>query len=165
MNNAPDPISSSYTESISSELYRRMEEDELHHNQQSVNSNLSNLNYDHRIPIGVDKSSPGISDHIMTRVPTNSRGGPSTQYNSIEEESDIYSQDGSDFENGDDDKGKVTPLPRVQMIVISILLFSEPLTSTILFPFIYSMVSCFLTLRLVLTLLTIFFLVKGFPSI
>ncbi|KAI7895104.1 major facilitator superfamily domain-containing protein [Mucor mucedo] len=143
MINAPDPVSSSYTESISSELHRRMEEDELHHKQQSAHSNLSNLNYDHRIPIGTDKSSLEISDHVMTRTPTNSNGGPSTYYDSIGEENSMYSQDGSDYENGEDDKVKITPLPRVQMIVISILLFSEPLTSTILFPFIYSMLKDF----------------------
>ncbi|OAD78155.1 hypothetical protein PHYBLDRAFT_140257 [Phycomyces blakesleeanus NRRL 1555(-)] len=36
-----------------------------------------------------------------------------------------------------------TPLPRLQMFIISIILFSEPLTSTILFPFIYFMIKDF----------------------
>ncbi|KAI9027375.1 major facilitator superfamily domain-containing protein [Phycomyces nitens] len=36
-----------------------------------------------------------------------------------------------------------TPLPRLQILVISIVLFSEPLTSTILFPFIYFMIKDF----------------------
>lgn len=33
-----------------------------------------------------------------------------------------------------------TPLPKLQMLILSIILFSEPLTSTILLPFIYFMV-------------------------
>lgn len=33
-----------------------------------------------------------------------------------------------------------TPLPKMQMFIICIILFSEPLTSTILLPFIYFMV-------------------------
>jgi hypothetical protein len=35
---------------------------------------------------------------------------------------------------------QITPLPKLQMLIIAIILFSEPLTSTILFPFIYFMV-------------------------
>ncbi|RCH80379.1 hypothetical protein CU098_008365, partial [Rhizopus stolonifer] len=36
-----------------------------------------------------------------------------------------------------------TPLPKLQMLIVAILLFSEPLTSTILFPFIYFMLKDF----------------------
>ncbi|KAG0164604.1 hypothetical protein DFQ28_009172 [Apophysomyces sp. BC1034] len=36
-----------------------------------------------------------------------------------------------------------TPLPKIQMLVIGIVLFSDPLTSTILFPFIYFMIKDF----------------------
>ncbi|PHZ10410.1 MFS general substrate transporter [Rhizopus microsporus ATCC 52813] len=38
---------------------------------------------------------------------------------------------------------KITPLPKLQLFIISIILFSEPLTSTILFPFIYFMLKDF----------------------
>ncbi|KAI8364770.1 major facilitator superfamily domain-containing protein [Radiomyces spectabilis] len=38
---------------------------------------------------------------------------------------------------------KPTPLPKLQMFVICTLLFSEPLTSTVLFPFIYFMLKDF----------------------
>ncbi|KAF9318726.1 hypothetical protein BG003_010654 [Podila horticola] len=36
---------------------------------------------------------------------------------------------------------KPTPLPKVPLFVLSVVIFSEPLTSTILFPFVYFMVS------------------------
>ncbi|KAF9577073.1 hypothetical protein BGW38_007959, partial [Lunasporangiospora selenospora] len=36
---------------------------------------------------------------------------------------------------------KPTPLPKIPLLVLSIVIFSEPLTSTILFPFVYFMVS------------------------
>ena len=42
---------------------------------------------------------------------------------------------------------KITPLPKLQLFIISIVLFSEPLTSTILFPFIYFMVTKFMMLH------------------
>ncbi|KAF8930187.1 hypothetical protein BGZ58_008395 [Dissophora ornata] len=35
---------------------------------------------------------------------------------------------------------KVTPLPKIPLFVLSVVIFSEPLTSTILFPFVYFMV-------------------------
>ncbi|EIE90760.1 hypothetical protein RO3G_15471 [Rhizopus delemar RA 99-880] len=38
---------------------------------------------------------------------------------------------------------QITPLPKLQMFIIAIILFSEPLTSTILFPFIYFMLKDF----------------------
>lgn len=146
MMNTPDPLSSSYTDSISSELHRRMEADEMNHNSQSFHSNLSNLNTGHTIPIGTNRSMLEISDHNGTRRgSTATDGGPSSYYKSIREESDLYSQGDSD-DDRDDDKDKITPLPKIQMLIISILLFSEPLTSTILFPFIYSMASIFFKL-------------------
>ncbi|KAI8645743.1 major facilitator superfamily domain-containing protein [Parasitella parasitica] len=54
---------------------------------------------------------------------------------------DDNSSDQSSIDGADNEQ--ITPLPKVQMLVISILLFSEPLTSTILFPFIYFMIKDF----------------------
>lgn len=155
MISAPDPISSSYTESVSSELHRRMEEDDINHSNQSVHSDLSNLNSGYTIPTGTNRSMLEINDHNGNRTSANSNGGPSSRYDSIREESDMYSQSGSDYDDGDGDADKdiITPLPRVQMLVISILLFSEPLTSTILFPFIYSMARIFSVFLIALYLL------------
>lgn len=135
MMNVPDPVSSSFTDSISSELHRRMEAEEinsLHNNNlQSVHSNLSNLNGSYTAPLNINKSMLEINE----RRDSNAGSISSSHY--LNEEDSLYSS-GGDSDDGDD---KVTPLPKVQMFVISVLLFSEPLTSTILFPFIYSMVS------------------------
>jgi hypothetical protein len=146
--NQQDTLSKSYTDSISSELYRRMEEEELnsnnnsvsspryHSQNQSIHSNL-NLNNGYTTPKTNNRSILETNDYYNKgrRGSAATDGGSSSYYDPIrEEEQDLYS-------DNDDDDDKITPLPKVQMLVISILLFSEPLTSTILFPFIYFMAS------------------------
>ncbi|CAO3669583.1 unnamed protein product [Rhizopus stolonifer] len=49
----------------------------------------------------------------------------------------------SSLEDTEQEETPVTPLPKLQMFIISIVLLSEPLTSTILFPFIYFMLKDF----------------------
>lgn len=137
MMNVPDPVSSSFTDSISSELHRRMEAEEINslhnnNNQQSVHSNLNNSNGSYTAPMNINKSMLEISE----RRGSNAGSVSSSHY--LNEEDSIYSSGGDSSDDGND---KATPLPKLQMFVISVLLFSEPLTSTILFPFIYSMVS------------------------
>ncbi|GAA5798147.1 hypothetical protein HPULCUR_003547 [Helicostylum pulchrum] len=139
MMNVPDPVSSSFTDSISSELHRRMEAEEINslhnnNNQQSVHSNLNNSNGSYTAPMNINKSMLEISE----RRGSNAGSVSSSHY--LNEEDSIYSSGGDSSDDGND---KATPLPKLQMFVISVLLFSEPLTSTILFPFIYSMLRDF----------------------
>lgn len=142
--NIPDPVANSYTESISSELYRRMEAEEnnsIPNNKISVQSGLNNLNGGgSTAPLNINQSMFSLSEDGNGRRGSATKGSiKSSVYPHASEENSLCSYGGE----GSDDGSiyKVTPLPRVQMFVISVLLFSEPLTSTILFPFIYSMVS------------------------
>lgn len=146
MTDQQDTLSKSYTDSISSELYRRMEQDDQDnspsHRRQSnysIHSNLSNLN-NYTTPNKKSRSLMGIDDNSGRRRGSIASGTSSSYYDPIREEEVLYSENDDDNE----DDGKVTPLPKVQMTVISILLFSEPLTSTILFPFIYFMASIYI---------------------
>ncbi|KAF9116057.1 hypothetical protein BGX27_005086 [Mortierella sp. AM989] len=65
--------------------------------------------------------------------------GPDARSHNID---DPYGQYCDDENNGHDDtslKQEPTPLPKIPLFVLSIVIFSEPLTSTILFPFVYFM--------------------------
>lgn len=140
--NPQDTLSKSYTDSISSYLYEQ--DDDIHNlnnnnlntniTNKSINSNLSNFN-----PTGY--TTPIIAiPKIIDR-----RGSHHTNVSSLKQP-DIEGYSFSDNDSFDQDSydgyhdEQATPLPKVQMLVISILLLSEPLTSTILFPFIYFMV-------------------------
>lgn len=133
MNNQQDVLSKSYTDSISSELYKRMAEDDSsikgYNHSQSVHSNMSSYTN--------PMYTKSLTDYRRGSAVT--LGDSSSYYDPIrednEEEESLYSQESQDIAD------KVTPLPKVQMFVIAIILFSEPLTSTILFPFIYYMVT------------------------
>ncbi|KAF9358780.1 hypothetical protein BGX26_000923 [Mortierella sp. AD094] len=55
---------------------------------------------------------------------------------------DPYGQDFDEEDDSRDDTSLMqepTPLPRIPLFVLSVVIFSEPLTSTILFPFVYFM--------------------------
>ena len=135
MNNQQDVLSQSYTDSISSELHRRMMADEAN------DDTASKYHTSHSIKSSPSYTMPNtksmIDDYNYKRRGSNyTDGGASSYYDPLaEEEGNLY----SDNESLDEDK--ITPLPKVQMFVIAIILFSEPLTSTILFPFIYFMVN------------------------
>lgn len=58
-----------------------------------------------------------------------------------------------------------TPLPKMQMLVITIILLCEPLTSTILLPFIYNMVRFIKLLRNITILIYFLYIVKRLPFI
>ncbi|KAL0143609.1 major facilitator superfamily domain-containing protein [Mucor lusitanicus] len=149
-----DTLSKSYTDSISSYLYQQDDDVEslynnlnAHGTNQSISSNLSNFNSTgYTTPIiAIPKIMAAADDDTSA---TRQRRG-SSLYSSPRQHhypncADAHSFDQYSIDNeSQDDDDAVTPLPKVQMLVISILLFSEPLTSTILFPFIYFMIKDF----------------------
>lgn len=138
-----ETLSKSYTDSISSYLYEQDEDiHSLNNNNlntniinQSINSNLSNFN-------SVGYTTPIIA---IPKIIDSRRGSHHTNVSSLKQpdiedysfsDNESFDQNSSDYYHDE----QTTPLPKIQMLVISILLFSEPLTSTILFPFIYFMV-------------------------
>lgn len=137
MNDQQDVLSKSYSESISSELHKRFADEDDHttpslrrYYSNSIKSNISNPSHYYTDPMRKNDRRGSMA----------TLGDSSSYYDPIteEDERDFFgSQNGSDDE---DDVDKVTPLPKVQMGVLAIILFSEPLTSSILFPFIYYMV-------------------------
>lgn len=140
MNDQQDVLSKSYSESISSELHKRLAEEDDHatpslrrYYSNSIKSSVSNNPHHYYTdPVQYHKNDRRGSMATL--------GDSSSYYDPIaeEEERDFFgSQHSSDDE---DDVDKATPLPKVQMAVLAIILFSEPLTSSILFPFIYFMV-------------------------
>ncbi|EPB87675.1 hypothetical protein HMPREF1544_05558 [Mucor circinelloides 1006PhL] len=147
-----DTLSKSYTDSISSYLYERDDDVEslynnnlnTHITNQSISSNLSNFN-------STGYTTPIIAIPKIMDDDRSSRRRGSSLYSSPRHLENRYphNDDNSfdhysiDDEGNEDDEDAITPLPKVQMLVISILLFSEPLTSTILFPFIYFMIKDF----------------------
>jgi hypothetical protein len=137
--NQQETLSRSYTDSISSYLYDPA--DEVHpdnHRSTSVHSNLSHYNTaGYTTPIIAIPKGRSMMDLDDYRRGSAVTDNGSSFYDPIrEEEDDDYSSHHS-FENEED---AITPLPKLQMLIVSIILLSEPLTSTILFPFIYFMV-------------------------
>ncbi|KAL9548680.1 hypothetical protein MBANPS3_005568 [Mucor bainieri] len=145
-----DTLSKSYTDSISSYLYEQDDDVEsvynsnnnlnAHVTNQSIRSNLSNFNSTgYTTPIIAIPRINADDDHSARQR----RGSSSPYYPNNLDDARSFDQYSTDNESQDDDEEEdddaVTPLPKLQMLVISILLFSEPLTSTILFPFIYFM--------------------------
>ncbi|CAO3614052.1 unnamed protein product [Mucor hiemalis] len=140
MNDQQDVLSKSYSESISSELHKRFADEDDHttpslrrYYSNSIKSNISNPSHYYTDPMRKNDRRGSMA----------TLGDSSSYYDPIteEDERDFFgSQNGSDNE---DDVDKVTPLPKVQMGVLAIILFSEPLTSSILFPFIYYMIKDF----------------------
>ncbi|KAG2208014.1 hypothetical protein INT46_010750 [Mucor plumbeus] len=141
-----ETLSKSYTDSISSYLYEQDEDiHSLNNNNlntniinQSINSNLSNFN-------SVGYTTPIIA---IPKIIDSRRGSHHTNVSSLKQpdiedysfsDNESFDQNSSDYYHDE----QTTPLPKIQMLVISILLFSEPLTSTILFPFIYFMIKDF----------------------
>lgn len=142
MNDQQDVLSKSYSESISSELHKRLAEEEGGHAtpslrryySNSIKSNISNNPNHHYYTDPMQYHKNDRRGSMATLGDSSSYYDPITE----EEERDFFgSQHSSDDE---DDVDKATPLPKVQMAVLAIILFSEPLTSSILFPFIYFMV-------------------------
>lgn len=143
-----DTLSKSYTDSISTYLYEQDNDEEslynnnlnAHVTNQSISSNLSHFNSaGYTTPIiAIPKIMTDDHHAARQRQSSSLYSSPRHYPNGDASSFDQYSIDN---ESQDDDDDAVTPLPKVQMLVISILLFSEPLTSTILFPFIYFMVS------------------------
>lgn len=127
-----DELSRSYTESINSAWFDEANQDRSIDNFSRAGSrrpsytNLStHSNYTPyesllRHPSNISDIH-GLPDNVLSRTTTSTSCPPPSQQ-----------QDSYDVEP--------TPLPKVQIFIICIILFSEPLTSTILFPFIYFMV-------------------------
>lgn len=144
-----DTLSKSYTDSIFSYLYEQDNDVESlynnnlnrHGTNQSISSNLSHFNSTgYTTPIiAIPKIMADDNNAARQTRGSSLYSSPRHYPNGDVRSLDQYSIDNESQD--DDDDGAVTPLPKVQMLVISILLFSEPLTSTILFPFIYFMVS------------------------
>ncbi|GAN02943.1 member of major facilitator superfamily multidrug-resistance, DHA1 sub-family [Mucor ambiguus] len=143
-----DALSKSYTDSISSYLYEQDDDVESVYNNslsahvpnQSISSNLSNFkSTGYTTPIIViPKIMADDNSNTRQRRGSSLYSSPRHYPNSDAHSFDQYSIDNESQDDYEDDDA-VTPLPKLQMLVISILLFSEPLTSTILFPFIYFM--------------------------
>jgi hypothetical protein len=146
--NQQETLSRSYTDSISSYLYDSTDQThpENHHRPTSIHSNQSHYNTTgYTTPITAmakGRSIMDITDH--SKLPR--RGSAVTDngsfyYDSIREEDDYSNSSGGSQFSDENTEEAITPLPKLQMLIVSIILFSEPLTSTILFPFIYFMVS------------------------
>ncbi|KAI9484028.1 MAG: major facilitator superfamily domain-containing protein [Benjaminiella poitrasii] len=146
MNQQQDTLSRSYTDSISSYLYNRMEETDGHsivdHSNHSIRSFHTNGYTTPIIALAKDKSMLGFDDYRIGRSNSAMTDTASSQYHSFREEDSFYPSDNEENYCHQEEE-IVTPLPKLQMLVISIILFSEPLTSTILFPFIYFMLKDF----------------------
>jgi hypothetical protein len=127
MNVQQNELSKSYAESLSSYLNDDNNEDEVynfdpHQRRPSYRSTDMSIASPYR-------PTPSIASNHRFPPPPSSTNGDS------DEESLMNHQ--------------ATPLPKLQMFIISIMLFSDPLTSTILLPFIYFMVSAWTVIWLV----------------
>lgn len=145
--NQQETLSRSYTDSISSYLYDPADENHFgncHHRPASIHSNLSHYNTTgYTTPIIAIPKGRSMTDFNDSKPPKR-RGSivtdnDSSYYNPIQEEGNEYDSDSSHHRDENEEE-MITPLPKLQMLIVSIILFSEPLTSTILFPFIYFMV-------------------------
>jgi hypothetical protein len=136
--NQQEDLSKSYTDSISSYLYEPIDE-AYSERPTSIHSSQSHYNTTgYTTPIIAIPKGRSMID-LNDRRLIGRRGSAftiSSYYDSIGEEDGDYGTS-CNVENEDD---AITPLPKLQMLIVSIILFSEPLTSTILFPFIYFMV-------------------------
>ncbi|KAI9272620.1 major facilitator superfamily domain-containing protein [Phascolomyces articulosus] len=152
---------------------RQQEEDHMNHygmsnnrrpsyTNASVHSNLSNM---------IISQTPSMTDYYQSMTGSSSADAVPPPYHSVKRESvseflpenailsrsnTITTAASIPYHGGDDgdsnydaeaiaayDDDEPTPLPRLQMFIVCIILFSEPLTSTILFPFIYFMLKDF----------------------
>ncbi|KAI8343212.1 major facilitator superfamily domain-containing protein [Chlamydoabsidia padenii] len=121
MNVQQNELSKSYTESLSNYL-----NDDNHNEDEVYSFNPHQRRASHR-STATDISSPYIAIQHTPSITNNNSIPP-------DDDSDAESQLGPHH---------ATPLPKLQMFIISIMLFSDPLTSTILLPFIYFMLKDF----------------------
>ncbi|GJJ76945.1 hypothetical protein EMPS_09304 [Entomortierella parvispora] len=110
---------------------------------------LEDLDYCADYIPGVEGEGPRFSNdydpnfHAQRRGSGDPRGDQGDEEHTFEQ--DHYSLQEEDLNRRDVDESppEITPLPKIPLFVLSVVIFSEPLTSTILFPFVYFMVRDF----------------------
>ncbi|KAI9319787.1 major facilitator superfamily domain-containing protein [Dichotomocladium elegans] len=127
----PEVLSRSYTDSLLSQFAAAQDDNVVNVGRRqssvSVLSNLSNYSAIPQRPIYNTGEQPSMSDQQTFR------GFPGSET--------PLSRTTTMTSNNTDPAP--TPLPRLQMFILCIILLSEPLTSTVLFPFIYFMLKDF----------------------
>jgi len=78
--------------------------------------------------------------HAQRRESGDPRGVQGDEGHAFEQHHDSLVED-LNQQDPDGFSPEPTPLPKIPLFVLSVVIFSEPLTSTILFPFVYFMVS------------------------
>ena len=161
-----DVLSKSYADSLNSYLSQHQDDPLNDHDRYarrpSIQSNLSNMigisrtpsmtNYYQTMTGGGPSSTVPYSNNMVKKGSMNEilpENAILSRTNTVTTAASIpYEDDGDSYNNYDpeatttpyDDDDEPTPLPKMQMFIICIILFSEPMTSTILLPFIYFMV-------------------------
>ena len=160
-----DVLSKSYTDSLNSYLSQHQDDplndQDRYARRPSIQSNLSNMigisrtpsmtNYYQTMTGGGSSSTTPYNNNMIKKGSINEilpENAILSRTNTVTTAASIpYEDDGDSYNNYDPeatttayDDDEPTPLPKMQMFIICIILFSEPMTSTILLPFIYFMV-------------------------